>query len=264
MLLDSASSASCLPYRIKEVTMSKHISAIRRFSALALFAILAFAVSSTMSQAPTTTAATTPAMTPVETTPVQTQPATPGPISHNFHLNKINGTLNVTVNSDGTWDFSGTGKALPHKEYDVSVALKNKAGEMILFQYIGDATHGIQFSKQGQDTILKDNFASFAAGHKFACSYRFSEDKEGRALAYEARMKKLEALRREEEEARKRHDEKVAAEKKAAREKQQQIDAEREQQQLAQQKSSGGGGGSSVGSVLGAIGGVAAGILSFL
>ncbi len=261
MLLDSASSASCLPYRIKEVTMSKHISAIRRFSALALFAILAFAVSSTMAQAPTTTAATTP----TETSPVLTNPPVQGPISHNYKLSKINGTLNITINSDGTWDFSGTGKAFLHKDYDVSLALKNKKGEMVLFQYIGDASHGIQFSKQGQTTVLKDNFASFAKGYSSSWSYRFSEDKEGRALAYEARMKKLEALRREEEEARKRHDEKVAAEKKAAREReeQQQVAAEQAQQRAAQQKSSGGGG-SSIGSVLGAIGGVAAGILSFL
>jgi hypothetical protein len=164
------------------------------------------------------------------------------------------------VNPDGSWLFSGSGKAFPHKDFDVSLALKNKTGAIILFQYIGDATNGIQFSKQGQNSILKEDFASFAAGHSAAWSYRFSEDKEGRRLAYEARMKKLEELRKAEEEAKKKHQEAEAAA--AAKRRQQE-----EQQQAAQEKaqqSSGGGGGSSVGSVLGTIGGIAAGILSFL
>jgi hypothetical protein len=235
-------------------------SGIRRHCALVLIAILVFAVSSAIAQTPAMTAA------PTETSAAITNPPVQGPISHNYRLPKIDGTLNITINPDGTWDFSGTGKAFKHKDFDVSLALKNKMGEMVIFQYIGDATNGIQFSKQGQTTILKDNFASFAKGHSSSWSYRFSEDKEGRALAYEARMKKLEALRREEEEAIKKHDEKVAAEKKAARkrEEQQQLAAEQAQQRAQQQQSSGGGSGSSIGSVLGTIGGIAASVLSFL
>ncbi len=241
--------------------MSKHISGIRRHYSLVLIPVMVFAVSLALAQAP----ATTPAATPTGASPILTNPPVQGPISHNYKLPKINGTLNITINSDGTWDFSGTGKAFPHKDYDVSLALRNPMGEMILFQYVGDATNGIQFSKQGQTEILKDNFASFAKGHSSSWAYRFSLDKEGRALAYEARMKKLEALRREEEEARKKHEEKIAAEKKAAREReeQQQIAAERAQQQ----KQSSGGGGSSVGSVMSTIGtvaGVVGSILSFL
>jgi hypothetical protein len=176
---------------------------------------------------------------------------------------KIDGTLNITINSDGTWDFSGTAKAFPHKDYDVSLALRNSTGEMVLFQYIGDASNGIQFSKQGQTEILKDNFASFAKGHSAAWAYRFSEDKEGRALAYEARMKKLEALRKEEEEAKKKHEEKIAAEKKAAREREEKAQVAAEQ---AKQSSSGGGGSSvsSVMSTIGTVAGIAGTILSFL
>jgi hypothetical protein len=239
---------------------------IKRHCAFALCMIMAFAVSSAIAQP----AATTPATAPTETSQVQTHPPVTGPISHNYKLPKIDGTLNITINSDGTWDFSGTGKAFLHKDYDVSLALRNKQGEMVIFQYIGDASHGIQFSKQGQTTVLKDNFASFAKGHSSSWSYRFSEDKEGRALAYEARMKKLEALRKEEEEAIKKHDEKVAAEKRAARkrEEQQQIAAEQAQQRAQQQQQqSSGGGGSSVGSVLktvGTVAGVVGTILSFL
>jgi hypothetical protein len=236
--------------------MLKQLCEIRRHCALALIAILAFAVSSVIAQAPT--------IIPQETSPVLTNPPSPGPISHNYKLHKIDGMLNITVNSDGTWDFSGTGKAFPHKDYDVTLALRNPMGEMVLFQYVGDATNGIQFSKQGQSEILKDNFASFAKGHSSSWAYRFSEDKEGRRLAYEARMRKLEALRKEEEEARKRHDEKVAAEKKAARQREERAQVAAEQR--AQQQSSGGGG-SSVGSVMSTIGtvaGVVGTILSFL
>ena len=238
--------------------MSMQNSGIRRHCALALIAILAFAVSSAIAQTPT------PA--PQETSPVVTNPPSPGSISHNYNLPKIHGTLNITVNSDGTWDFSGTGKAFQHKDYDVTLALRNPMGEMVLFQYIGDASNGIQFSKQGQSEILKDNFASFAKGHSSSWAYRFSEDKEGRALAYEARMKKLEALRKEEEEARKRHDEKVAAEKKAARQREEQQQVAAEQARARQQQSSGGGGSSvsSVMSTIGTVAGVVGSILSFL
>ena len=237
--------------------MLKQISEIRRHCALALIAILAFAVSSVNAQTPTTA--------PQETSPVLTNPPSPGPISHNYDLQKIHGTLNITINSDGTWNFSGTGKAFPHKDYDVTLALRNPMGEMVLFQYVGDASNGIQFSKQGQSMILKDNFASFAKGHSSSWAYRFSLDKEGRALAYEARMRKLEALRKEEEEARKRHDEKVAAEKREARQREERAQVAAEQR--AKQQSSGGGGGSSVGSVMSTIGtvaGIAGTILSFL
>jgi len=237
--------------------MSKHVNGIERLFVLALFAPLAFAVPSAMAQ-PSTAA-------PAEASPVQTQPATTGPIVHNFQLRKINGTLNVTVNSDGTYDFSGsTGKSFPDKDFDVSLVMKASTGEMILFEYAGDASHSIQFSKQGQSKTLQDNFALFAKGHYTAWDYRFSESAAGRAKIYEEREKKKEELRKEEAEARKRHDEKVAAEKKAAlqREEQQEIAEER-----AKQQQSSSGGGSSVGSVLGTVAkvaGVVGTILSFL
>ncbi len=246
--------------------MFMRISEIRRHCALALLPILAFAVSSAVVQAQPAP----PAAAPQEASPAITNPPVQGPISHNYKLPKIDGTLNITINPDGTWDFSGTGKAFKHKDYDVSLALKNPMGEMVIFQYVGDASNGIQFSKQGQTTVLKDNFASFAKGHTSSWAYRFSEDKEGRALAYEARMKKLEALRKEEEEARKKHDEKVAAEKKAAREKEEreQVAAEQARARQQQQQSSGGSSvGSTVGSVMktvGTIAGIAGAILSFL
>jgi hypothetical protein len=138
---------------------------------------------------------TTPA-TPAETSPLLTQPATTGPISHTFTLPKIDGKLNILVNPDGKWLFSGSSpKKFPDKDFDVSLALKNKSGAIILFEWAGDASHGIEFSKQGTSQVLKENFASFASGHHMAWDYRFSETAAGRAKLYEERMKKKEALK---------------------------------------------------------------------
>jgi hypothetical protein len=239
--------------------MSKYISGITRFSALTLFAILAFAVSSATAQpAPTTT--------PAEASPVVSHPATTGPISHNYILKKVDGTLNILVDPDGTWNFSGNTKSFPGKDFDVTLALKNSTGAVVLFHYIGDASHGIQFSRQGQNPILKENFTSFASSHKSAWEYRLYESAAGKRAAYEAREKKREELRKAEEEARKRHDEKVAAEKRAELKAEEQAELKWEEQQQAQQhqQSSGGGGGTSVGSVLSAIASGPGAVLSFL
>jgi hypothetical protein len=123
--------------------MSKEIRVIQRFSALALIAILAFTVSSAMAQTSTAT--------PAEASPVVSHPATTGPISHTYTLKKVDGSINILVDPDGTWNFSGNTKSFPGKDFDITLALKNTTGAVILFQYVGDASHGIQFSKQGQN-----------------------------------------------------------------------------------------------------------------
>jgi hypothetical protein len=263
-------SADCLTCRIKKVFMSKQVFSIQRFSALALFAILAFAVSSATAQNSTTAPpnfhSPAAALTPAEASPVVSHPATTGPINHNYTLKKVDGTLNILVDPDGTWNFSGNTKSFPGKDYDVTLALKNSTGAVVLFHYVGDASHGIQFSKQGKNEILKENFASFASSHKSAWEYRLHENAAGKRAAYEAREKKREELKKAEEEAKKRHDEKVAAEKKAELKAEEQAELKWEEQHQAQQQqqSSGGGGGSSVGSVLSTIGSVAGAVLSFL
>jgi hypothetical protein len=193
--------------------MSKHISSITRYSALALVAILAFAASSALAQ---TSPAATPAA-PAETSTVQAAPATTGPISHTFTLSKINGTLNILVNPDGKWNFSGSSsRKFSGKDFDVTLALKNGSGAVILFEWSGDASNGIQFSKQGTNPILKDNFASFASGHHMAWDYRFTETAAGRAQLYAERQAKKEKLEKEKEEAIKAHDEKLEKVKDAA------------------------------------------------
>ncbi|MGO9316987.1 MAG: hypothetical protein ACLPXT_05320 [Terracidiphilus sp.] len=168
--------------------MSKQVFGIKRYSALALLAILVFAVTSTNAQTSPTT--------PAETSTVLAAPATTGPISHTFTLSKIDGKLNILVNPDGKWLFSGSSpKKFLDKDFDVSLALKNSSGAIILFEWCGNASNGIQFSKEGTSRILKENFASFASGHHMAWDYRFTETAAGRAKLYEERMKKKEALK---------------------------------------------------------------------
>ena len=261
-----------IPVKSKKTATSKQIAGIQRLGTLALLAILVFATPWALAQSSAAPAGTNL----VETNPVQSHPQTTGPISHNYKLKKIDGTLNILVNPDGTWNFSGSSpKNLKGKDFDVTLALKSSTGAVILFHYVGDASNGIQFSKQGKNQILKDNFASFASSHQSTWEYRIYESAAGRRQLYEQQERKKAQLRREEEEARKRHQEQVAAQKKAELRAEEQAELAWEQKQQRQQQQSqaaasksgggGGGGGSSVGSVVGAIasGGLSS-ILSFL
>ena len=204
-----------------------------------------------------------------EAGPVQSYAAVSGPIVHNWNLKSVDGTLNILVNPDGTWVFSGFGKKKePGKDFDITLALKSNLGAVVLFEYAGDASNGIQFSKQGQSDILKDNFASFATNHKTAWEYRLPLSSEGRAKLYEEREKKKEELKKEEEEAKKRHDEKVAAEKREELKKEEQRELAEEKAQ--QQHSSGSSvvgdivsAANTVGSVVNAVGGVVSDVMSF-
>jgi hypothetical protein len=189
--------------------MSKYITGIKRLSALALCAILAFATHPAMAQ--------TSSAAPAETSPLLTQPASTGPISHTFTLPKINGKISILVNPDGTWNFSGSSpRKFQYKDFDVTLALKNNTGAIILFEWSGDASNGIQFNKEGKSSILKENFASFASGHHMAWDYRFEETATGRAKLYAERQARKEKLEKEKEEAKKAHDEKLVKEKEAA------------------------------------------------
>jgi hypothetical protein len=195
-----------------------------------------------------------------ENSGVKQSASTTGPITVKWRLKKVNGTANLIVNPDGTYLFSGTVKdKQADRDLDITIALKSSLGGVILFQYAGNAADGVQWSKQGQDPILKDNFQTFASKTNWDGAYRLPLSKEGVAKLYEEREKKQERLKKEEEEARKRHDEKLAAEKKKEREQEAQKEAEE-----AQQQHSGGGGGSSVASVIGTIGTVVGSILAFL
>jgi hypothetical protein len=225
-------------------------------------AILAVCVlAAQFSQAQTTAPA---AATPTESSPLTPAPAVAPtqPIVHNWKLTKLDGKINVVVNSDGTYIFSGGFKdKKPLHDWDITLALKSSLGEVILFHYEGDASNGIEFSKTGQSDILKDNFASFAKNHQTAWNYVFHLSAEGRAKQYEAEEKKKEEIKKAKEEAEKRHEEKVAAETRKELEQEQQAEARARAQQ---QQSSSSSVGSTVGTVLKTVGSVVGAILCFL
>jgi len=189
-----------------------------------------------------------------ESSLVQTAPPATGPIVVSWTFKKGSGNANLTINPDGTYLFSGqySGKRT-NKDFDIALALKASTGGIMLFHYVGDSTNGVQWSKQGQSSILKDDFSMFASKVSWTAEYHFSETAEGKKLAYEAREKKREEVRKAEEEARKRHDEKVAAEKRAERQKLEREELAQEQQAAQQHQNGGSNVFSTVGDVLNGI-----------
>lgn len=184
--------------------------------------------------------------TPKENSGTHQTSAGSGPLVVKWSMKKIKGSANLMVNPDGTYLFSGDVKdKRPDHDFNIAVALKSSQGGVIVFQYSGNVSDGVQWSKQGQSDILKDDYQSFAGKVNWAGEWRISLSAAGEAKRYAEREKKREKLRKEEAEAKKRHEEKVAEEKKKEEEKieQEQIAAA---QAAAQRQQSGGG--SSIGS----------------
>jgi hypothetical protein len=203
---------------------------IKFMRTVALFAICIFLVNLSLAQSP---AAGTPA--PNESTPATQATVAPSkPIVVNWTLKKLDGKVNIVVNPDGTWIFSGGFKnKKPNDDWDISIGIKSITGAIYIFHYEGDAAQGVEFSKQGSSTILKDDFSTFAH-NGWSGSYNFHISEAARRAHYEAMERKREALRKEEEEARKRKDEKLVAEKKAEEKKQAQEEVAYEQQHPGQ------------------------------
>ena len=239
--------------------MSKFFSAIKNLRIPAVLAVTVLASHQAFAQAPAPSAAPTP----METAPVETAAPAPAtnPIVHNWHLNKLDGHLNLVVNPDGTYVFSGGFKdKKPGYDWDITGALKSSLGAVILFHYEGDASHGIEFSKQGKSAILADDFATFTGKHQASWSYRFHLSAEGRRARFEAMERKREQLRKEEAEARKRHDEKVVAQKRAEQKQEAQDELAWEQQYAQQHPTPSGGASAPSGG--GGIGGVVGGVVN--
>jgi hypothetical protein len=241
--------------------MCKQRNLMQRFRSVAVLGGVLFVSNVLMAQAPATG---TPA--PSESKPVmQATAAVTEPIVHNWHLKKLDGQINLVVNPDGTWIFSGSFKdKKPGDDFDVTYALKSSTGAVYLFHYEGDAASGVDFSKQGVSSILKDDFSTFAH-HAWSGVYTFHLSAEGRRARYEAAEKKKEEIRRAEEEARKRHDEKLLAQKKAEERQEARAEVAWEEQYASQHPSGSGGGGggssvagvaSTISSVVGSVGSV--------
>jgi hypothetical protein len=120
-----------------------------------------------------------------------------GPIVHNYTLGNrglighgekgeiVLGTANVTVNPDGSWNFSGQlndngtlierrGKVLeesygPNQAFCIVFALKSSEGTVIAFKHEGtlkqDNPQSYSWETQGNNRTIKDNFKAFAKSH---------------------------------------------------------------------------------------------------
>jgi hypothetical protein len=110
-----------------------------------------------------------------ETTGIRHAAKSNGPIVVNWHFKKDPGSANLIVNPDGTYLFSGNYKQrVPSKDLEVVILLKSTLGGLIVFRYVGNVSNGaVQWSKQGQSAILKENFKTFAGPHDWSGSYRF-------------------------------------------------------------------------------------------
>lgn len=99
-----------------------------------------------------------------------------GPIIVNWEFKDQGGSVNLIVNPDGSFLFSGhydTKK--PGKDIEVVLGLKSKLGAVYLFHHMGNVSKGRdQWSKQGQSAFLKEDFKTFAGEHDWRGSYRFT------------------------------------------------------------------------------------------
>ena len=115
--------------------------------------------------------AQTPPTDDSETSPVVAAPPTTGPVSIPWMYKNGLGKLNLLLNPDGTYLFSGNSTGhKPGKEIDVAMALKASTGGVLLFHYVGDASNGAQWSNQGQSMLLQDDWTQFAKGHPWSAS----------------------------------------------------------------------------------------------
>lgn len=128
----------------------------------------------------------------VETTPVRHAKHSNGPLVINWQFTKARGAMNLIVNSDGTYLFSGNYKGLPPWEpqanitYDFSIllALTSSLGGMILFRYRGLANGHVLWSEHGRSATLKDDFKTFATKLDYAGRYHVGLTSSGKSNLY--------------------------------------------------------------------------------
>jgi hypothetical protein len=251
-------------------TMTKHFAAIKGLPLLAVLAVAVLVANLAYAQAPATG---TPA--PTEATPATTPPPTPPtkPIVINWKLHKLDGNVNLTINPDGSSDFSGGFKdKKPYDDWDISIAVKSSTGAIIVYHWEGDASNGVQFSKTGTSAFLADDFSSFATKHSWAGRYVFHLTAAGRKKHYEEMEAKRKKLHEEAEAALKAKNKKLAEEKKAEEkteagaELQWEENYDRQHPAAASNPPTSGGGssiGSTISSVVSTIGSIGGDIASF-
>jgi hypothetical protein len=228
---------------------------------ISLLAVCTLAASAAFAQSGP--AAGTPA--PAENPAVQTAASQPPtkPIVRDWHLKKLNGNVNLTLNPDGTFDYSGNfADKKPGDDWDCTLALKSSTGAVVLFHYEGDAANGVKFSKQGRSAFIADEFPSFAKGGSFVWVYKFRLSAAGRRKHYEEMEEKRAKLREEAEEAAKRHDKQILKQKEQEERQEAKAEVEWEEGYVKQHpqgqsappaQNGGGGGGNPVNAVVSTI-----------
>ena len=158
---------------------------MKRLRIAALLAVWGFLAGSAFAAPPPPGAVPSPATLAVtERLPVQHAPAAKGPIVVNWRFKNKSGSVNLTVNPDGTYLFSGTyNRPQQYQDLDVVLALKNHLGGAFVFEEvvpIGAMPHGgLRWSKTGREAVLKDDYKTFGAGHDWAGYYRLRLSTDG-------------------------------------------------------------------------------------
>ncbi len=80
------------------------------------------------------------------------------------------GTANLTINPDGSWNFSGEmNHELSGCEFNAVMAVKSSEGTVIAFKHsaaqLTDKPQSYSWEKQGNNRTLKDNYKAFAKEH---------------------------------------------------------------------------------------------------
>jgi hypothetical protein len=86
------------------------------------------------------------------------------------------GTGNLTLNSDGTWNFSGQmNQLLTGCEFSAVLGIKNSEGVAIAFKQSAalekEKPQSFSWEKQGKNPTIKDNFKAFKKDHDWYGSW---------------------------------------------------------------------------------------------
>jgi hypothetical protein len=110
------------------------------------------------------------------------------PLVHTFEVkqggtgpgSKPFGSVNVTINPDGTWNYSGNVGKDPQWElsgcaFTVVLGVKSSEGTVVAFRHDSklekENPASYSWEKQGKNNTLKDNFKSFAKDHDWYGSW---------------------------------------------------------------------------------------------
>ncbi len=136
-----------------------------------------------------------------EERPLVKQPPAAGSITRHFQFAAVKGEMSLTFKRDGTYIFSGSVlDKFKDMDFDITLALRDTKGQIILFHEVANATNGVEWNRTGRSTVLEDNFASFQADHADTFSYCFHPVNAGREARYKSLMSQAAAIKQQHEE----------------------------------------------------------------